>query len=150
MTSRLILALALSCATASVALAKDLCIQLNTGGFAGSHLVVKKAKLGKSTAGPAEGYLARYAGSPDFFFYPIYGATIINAAGNVGVGVEVANVNIIGSGGSGSSSGSPTVITLNCYAGADGKLGSLDTCDGLAPNASSGHVIPCAEAMQIP
>jgi hypothetical protein len=150
MASRQILALALSCATASVALAKDLCIQLNSGSFAGSHLVVKKAKLGKSAAGPVEGYLARYVGSPDFFFSPIYGATIINAAGNIGVGVEVANVNIVGSGGSGSSSGSPTVITLNCRAGSDGKLGVLDPCDGLAPNASTGHIIPCAEAMQIP
>ena len=150
MTSRLILAMALSCATASVALAKDLCIQLNSGTFAGSHLVVRKAKLGKAAAGAVEGYLARYAGSPDFFFYPIYGATVINAAGTLGVGVEVANVHIVGSGGSGMSSGSPTVITLNCRPGADGKLGALDPCDGFAPNASTGHVIPCAEAMQIP
>ena len=150
MTSRPILALALSCATASAALAKDLCIQLNSGGFAGSHLVLKKAKLGKSAAGTVEGYLARYAGSPDFFFYPIYGATIINAAGSFGVGVEVANVYIVGTGGSGSASGSPTVITLNCTPGPDGKLSTLDPCFGNAPNSSTGIVIPCAEAMQIP
>ncbi len=59
--TRALLVLALSTLTASVTFAKDLCIQVDSSSFAGSQVVVKKAKLGGRNVAPAGGYLARFS-----------------------------------------------------------------------------------------
>jgi hypothetical protein len=135
---------------ASVAAAKDLCIQLNTGTFAGSQLVLKKVKLGKRTFGPLQGYFAIYIPvGGTFLFAPLHGSSIRNAVGGLALGIEVPDVDIQGTSGIAvGSSSSPTTVNLVCNPGPDGKLDELDPCSG---NAIGGtHVIACPDAMPIP
>src|SRR5437868_6651872 len=58
--SRLLLALALTGIGVSAVCAKDLCIQVDTGSYSGSQIVLKKVKIAPGTAAPLQGYVAIY------------------------------------------------------------------------------------------
>jgi hypothetical protein len=150
--SRAALVLAISCVTASLSFAKDLCIQVDTSSYAGSQVVMKKVKLSHNTAGPIQGYLARYNPATLQFglFYPIDGQSIVNAIGVIALGIALHDV-AVESGGSSTGSGPGSALSLSCQPGSDGKLNVLDTCSGFVSGQSAvGHVIPCKDVVPIP
>ena len=151
--SRGALALALSCSIASVALAMDLCIQVNNGSLAGSQLVLKKAKLGRRNVGQVQGHLARYsqfAPLPGFFeFTPIYGQSVVNAGGDVAMAIAIHNVGtLLGSGLTNGTGASP--FNLTCSTGGDGSLDEADPCSGFLNSESmQGLIVGCEDFVAV-
>ncbi len=101
MMSRLIFVLALSGLTASMASAKDLCIQLDSSVYSGSHVALKKVKLAPGTSAPLQGYFAHY--DPNNFSYdeasPVAGASVVNASGtHIGLGLDLYSVDVSANG----------------------------------------------------
>ena len=56
---RTIIALSIVCITASAALARDLCIQIDSGFYAGSQLVLKRAKVTRRSVRARGGLLGQ-------------------------------------------------------------------------------------------
>jgi hypothetical protein len=144
---RTIVALTLVRITASAALAKDLCIQLDSGLYAGSQLVLKKARVTRRSTAPLQGYLARYSFSS---LMPLYGQSVVNTAGLMAFGISFQNA-YVGPGSAGDSSGSPHWISMTCFPGTDGTINRLDVCnprvDGTVTDA---HVVDCGPETSIP
>jgi hypothetical protein len=149
--SRLVFATVLACIASSIAAAKELCIQLDTGGSSGSRIVLKKVKLGRGNVAPAQGYFARYDPGTLTYgeFSPIDGGSIVNSNGDIVLGLawhEVAiranNYNVLNDN---------IAVNVGCTAGPDGKLGVLDPCSAYVSNqAASAHVILCEDVAPIP
>ncbi len=149
--SRTALALALCCLTPSLALAKDLCVQVDAGSYAGSHFVLKKCKLARSSTGPLHGYLARYSQATFTYslFYPIDGESIVNGRGDVALGIALHDA-VVSSNGTGTGQ-NIIAVNITCQSGSDGKIGVLDPCDGFVGGQSTtGHVIECKGVAPIP
>src|SRR5690242_13677479 len=99
--ARFVLALALSFATVSAAVA-DVCIQIDSGSYSGSQIVLKKAKLKPRTTGALQGYLAQFNSSTLAFdqFYPVDGQFVVASSGEgaLGLGFHQVDVGPTGSG----------------------------------------------------
>ena len=148
---RTIIALSIVCVTASTALAKDLCIQIDSGSFAGSVLVLKKARVTRRSVAPVQGYLARYSAGSFPFFVPLYGQSVANTTGHVAFGISFQAA-FVGPGGSGNGSGSPQWISMTCLAGTNSTIDVLDSCSPIIINnvSATAHVVECSSAPAIP
>lgn len=149
---RAIIALSIVCVTASAALAKDLCIQIDTGGFAGSQLVLKKAKVTRRSVAPVQGYFAKYSAfSNSFFsFVPLYGQSVVNSNGHMALGITFQAA-VVGPGGSGNGTGTPQWISMTCTPGIDTTVSLLDSCSLIINNSSeNAHVVGCSSDAAIP
>ena len=148
-TRRLLSVLALVGATASPALSKDLCVQIDGGIYAGSLVVLKRVKLGPQQQGPVYGYLSHYSpGLPGFAeAYPVHGQAIVSSTGNLVVGLTWSLAANEPNGDVTTLFTPATVqtISLACQAGPDGKVGVLDSCpDAFVLNDHvASHVVPC-------
>jgi hypothetical protein len=151
--SRRVLAIAILSIAASAAQAKDVCIQIDSGTFAGSAIVLKKAKVGKGNVAPAQGYVARYSSATFSYFgaQPIHGATVVNVAGtDLALAIEIPPA-AVSSGGSFNGSSSPSRLSMTCSLGADHALNVLDNCGAyLDGSFVSSHVIDCSDALRVP
>ena len=150
---RAALALALSCSIASVALARDLCIQVNNGSLAGSQLVLKKAKLGRRNVGQVQGHLARYsqfAPLPGFFeFTPIYGQSVVNGNGDVAMAITIHNVGTLSPNGLTNGPGA-SPFNVTCSTAGDGSLDEVDPCSGFLNNESmQGLIVGCEDVVAV-
>ena len=145
-----VLALALVCTLASPALAKDLCLQLDTGLYAGSHVVLKDVNLGAQKFGPVHGYLARFGVSSFIQFYPTEGQAMVSSTHNLLLGLMV-HEGVLNPDGSADIGFDAFFMNLRCPPGTDGKINVLDTCDGFVSGAgATGHIIDCHSAPRIP
>ena len=149
--ARITAAFALTCILVPVALAKDLCVQVDQGFYAGSVIALKKVKLGPGSFGPVHGYFARFflSGFPEFS--PLDGQSLVSEiSGNLVVGVSSYDV-ISRDTGNFSVGTSISPINIGCTAGSDGKIGVLDTCTAFVLSEFDGaHIIPCEAAPPIP
>ena len=149
--ARITAAFALTCIIAPAALAKDVCIQVDKGFYAGSVIALKKVKLGPGSFGPVHGYFARFylSGFPEFS--PLDGQSVVSAiSGNLVVGVSSHDV-ISRDTGNFSVGMSISAINLGCTAGSDGKIGILDPCVAFVLSEfADAHIIPCDDAPPIP
>lgn len=146
---RSMLALGLSFLIPGSALAKDLCIQIDTGVYVGSVMVLKKARVTRHSTAPLQGYLAIYGASSYYAFQPLHGGSVVNGQGEMvlGMTLQVAEVHATGT----SIGPSSTVINFTCAPGSNGVVDTLDACSGYAAqNACTGHVIPCLPSAAIP
>jgi hypothetical protein len=149
---RTIIALSIVCVTASAALARDLCIQLDNGLYAGSALVLKKAKVTRRSVAPVQGYLARYSAALGSFtsFTPLYGQSVVNTAGRIAFGITL-NSAMVTDGGAGNSSSAPQWISMTCAPQTGSTIRVLDLCatyiSGTSVNA---HVVDCYPEAAIP
>jgi hypothetical protein len=149
---RTIVALAIVCATASAALARDLCIQIDSGFYAGSALVLKKAKVTRRSVAPVQGYLARYsAGSGTFSsFTPLYGQSVVNMNGHVAFGITLHDAYVSPSG-YGNGSGPPRSISMVCAPQVGTTIRALDPCNThISGTSVDTHVIDCFPEAMIP
>jgi hypothetical protein len=149
--SRTFLVLTLSVLTASATLAKDLCIQVDTGGYAGSQIVVKKAKLGARNVGPAGGYMARFDANTLTFdqFQPMAGQSVVDTNGDLALGMMLYDSSVSPNG-SGIGTTSQAVSCL-CNGGADRKINILDFCSVvIGPSIANGHIVDCTDVVAIP
>src|SRR5689334_21651031 len=82
---RLLVVLAFTGIGVSSVCAKDLCIQVDTGSFSGSQIVLRKVRITAGTAAPLQGYFAIYSSGTFSYveFNPLDGASVVNSAGNV-------------------------------------------------------------------
>jgi hypothetical protein len=150
-TTRILLsALALVGTMASPVLSKDLCVQIDGGVYAGSLVVLKRVKLGPQQHGPVHGYLRRFSGSVGFTDAdPLNGQAMVSSTGNLVVGLNWSLTAILADGDVTNLFVPATnqTITLACLAGADGKIGSLDSCpDTFVLNDHvASHVVPCKD-----
>src|SRR5262245_62497306 len=73
--------LALLGVLAPPALAKDLCLQADTGGYSGSHILLKDVSLTARKFGPVHGYFARWDYVDHAFrqFFPVDGQAIVSS-----------------------------------------------------------------------
>lgn len=151
--ARFALALALVCSLASEVHAMRFCIQLDEGTFAGSQIVLRRARLAPGNVDSLEGYFARYSPSSGKIiqFNPIYGASIVNSAGDAALALTFHDV-FVTQGGRGSGSVGPTTFSISCGPGPDGKLNVLDTCTARNPNVSpvAAHVVDCVPETAVP
>jgi hypothetical protein len=142
----LILAAALG--WASQVAAADLCLQVDSGPFAGSALVFDGTK---PKGGPLNGYMAHYNGLNYSEFYPLHGQSIVATSDHrVAMGFDRSYVNLNASGPTATeiTSGIDSVGII-CTPGANKKLNVLDSCQGrLAGNGTPLvlHVIDCKSA----
>jgi len=137
---------------ASAALARDLCIQVDSGSYAGSQLVFKKARVTRRSVAPAQGYLASYSPGVNSFtsFTPLYGQSVVNTAGSMAIGVTFQSAQV-GPGSSGSGSSPPQWISMDCSPGADGRVDVPDPCNAYISGASvNAHVVDCIPEARIP
>lgn len=149
---RTIIALAIACVTASAALAKDLCIQIDSGSIAGSQLVLKKAKVTRRSVAPVQGYLARYTAATNSFtsFLPLYGQSVVNTTGHMALGITFQHANV-GPGGSGNGSGTPQWISMTCSPGTNSTIDLLDSCSPIVNDVGvNAHVVGCSPEAAIP
>lgn len=145
---RVMFALALVCALAPTAIAKELCIRLNTG----AAIRLKDVKLGKQKFGPVHGYYQDLDPSHGFVrVSPLQGQAITSSTGNLVVGLSFYETTI-NAGGNFNVLNDIFAINLGCTAGPDGKIGLLDSCDTFAFNGSSGtaQVIACKDVASVP
>jgi hypothetical protein len=135
--SRRALALALSLSLTSVALARNLCIQFDNGSLAGSQLVLKKVKLGRLNVGPVQGHLAIFSQILTAFgtFEPIYGPSVVNANGDVAMGITVPAAGVLPGGGLTSGTGA-TPLNVTCSTTGDGSLDVVDPCGAQCGSAT--------------
>lgn len=150
--SRSLLVLALAAVSASAAFAKDLCIQVDNSSFAGSQIVVKKAKLGAGNVAPAQGYFAQFSQSSLSFadFRPMAGGSVVSSTGDLALGMTLYSPTVGPGGSVGNGTGSSTINCL-CHAGPDGKIGALDSCSlDFDVTGATGHVVPCTDVVAIP
>jgi hypothetical protein len=149
---RAVLSVTFVCAMASVALGKDLCIQLNTVYFPGAQLVLKKVKLGPRNVAPLQGYLA-YSSRPSAFdsFYPLYGGSVVDSGGVVAFAMSVHRV-FVGPGfGTGGDMSATYAISLRCQPGPDGKVNLLDQCSANVNSVdTTALVVACKDGVAIP
>jgi hypothetical protein len=148
---RIVIALSMVCLAASAALAKDLCIQIDSGFYAGSALVLKKARVTRRSVAPVQGYLAKYSASSGgfLFFYPLYGQSVVNSSGAVAFGITLqsAYVGI----GSGNASSPAQSISMTCSPQAGSTIRPPDSCTTFLSGTSvSAHVIDCFPEAAIP
>jgi hypothetical protein len=144
--------LALSTLAASVTFAKDLCIQVDSSIFAGSQVVVKKAKLGARNVAPAGGYLARFSQNTLTFFSfdPMAGQSLVSSTGNLALGMTLYSSGVLPGGGSANGTGS-TIFNCLCNGGTDRKIGILDSCNLFFNTTSaSGHIVDCTDVVAVP
>ena len=151
--SRLVLALVLVCSLASAAHAGRFCVQIDEGTYAGSQIVLKRARLAPGNVASLEGYLARYSPSQLGFneFHAIYGGSIVSSAGTAALSLTFHSVYVV-KGGFGSGTGDPVSMSLVCSPGGDGKLNVLDSCFMRVPGGSqqSSHVVDCVPEAAVP
>jgi hypothetical protein len=149
--ARVLLVLALSALGAS-AYAKDLCIQLDNSSFAGSQIVVKKAKVGAGSAAPAQGYFARFSQASLAFsaFEPLAGQSLVSTSGTLALGMTRYAALLIAPGGNGNGTVT-TAINCVCNGGPDKKLNVPDSCGiFVADTFANGHVVDCTAAVDLP
>jgi hypothetical protein len=146
------LAVALSCITGSVALAKDFCLVVDSPAvFADSQFVLKNAKLGPRTAAPVQGYYALFDSVSLTYadFYPLSGQSVVNSSGHGVLGFTVYDIFVTGSGGGGATNNFD--VKLTCEPGSDGKIGIMDSCSGtFGMGGLVGHFITCGSQVKIP
>lgn len=137
------LALALS---ASVASAKDLCIQLDDDG---DVLVLKGVGKG---AKALTAYVAEYAGGGSFNPRPATGASVMESNGSFAAALTQYGVGI------NSFTERITFHRVRCNPGSDQKLGVLDSCqditmeqqfDSFEQDSHPAHVINCIPEIAI-
>lgn len=149
---RYLVAMVLSCAVASVAAARDVCIQFDGGTYAGSQLVLKKARLTPRSVAPLQGYLARYSAGLNGFvaFTPVSGGSIVSSSGAAALTFEVHDV-YVGITGYGSGSTAPIPVSLGCLMGPDGRFNELDTCTARVNGVSvAAHLVTCVPEAKVP
>jgi hypothetical protein len=149
---RTICALTILCLTASAALAKDLCIQIDSGSLAGSNLVLKKAKVTRRSVAPVGGYLARYNAMSNRFdvFWPVYGQSIVNTPGFMAIGLTVQRAGVF-SAGTINSVEAPQSFSMDCNPGADGRINAPDYCSTYINGTGvSTHVVDCVPEARNP
>ena len=146
------LAVALVLLAVSWADARDFCIQQDTGPYAGSQIVLKRARLARRVVNTISGYLAVYnPGSNSFSsFSPMSGQAIVNPLNQVVLGMTLYSVQI-GSTFGGLSGSSNPGLNLQCNMGPDGVLDELDSCNGaVVGQSTSGHVVKCSALVALP
>ena len=151
--TRVGLVAALVCAVVPTAMAKDLCIEIDSGTFTGSMIVLKKVKLAPQSFGPVHGYFALFNTTFSLFsfFSPVVGQTIVSSDRNLVVGLSLLPGTIAGNGAV-ATGGAISPISLTCLPGADGKIGVSDTCNVFVVSAGNvlAHTIGCKDAPPIP
>lgn len=148
--ARILVAVALMCAVVSVARAKDVCVQIDTGGGTGATILMKKVKGGRGTFGPIHGYV----NYPDPVtalarLDPAVGEAIVSSTGDLVVGMTWHEVTLAGNG-STNVLNDLIAVHLACHAGADGKIGVADPCDAYVAGFGTGHVISCKDVAPVP
>jgi len=147
---RTAIALAIVCVTASAAVARDLCIQIDSGFYAGSALVLKKARITRRSVAPVQGYIARYVAGTFSFFTPLYGQSVVNANGRVAFGITFQNASVTPSGSS-NGSGEPRSISMVCTPGTGTTIRPPDMCSTFIDSTSvNAHVVDCFPEAAIP
>lgn len=132
--------------TASAAVAKDLCVQVDNGVHAGSLFVLKKIP-GKAKSGPILGYYASFdQGLLNFTkFMSIYGGSVVGSSGGLVAGMTVEGAYLTGTGNL-VLDNTTRHVQLSCGSGLDEKLDVLDTCSMFYNGVSTaGHVVACKE-----
>lgn len=149
--ARSLVAMLLVCLAVSSSDARDICIQLDTGGYAGSQVVLKKARLARRNVNPLSGYLAFYSQSQAAFStnFPLTGQAIVNPVNQVGLGMTMYSVSV-GASSAGSSSSANVSLNLVCTMGPDGTLSVLDLCSGsISGQSVASHVVDCSAAVAL-
>jgi hypothetical protein len=150
---RLIFALTFGCVLASTAWTKDLCIQIDSGTYSGSELILKKVNLGAGKVGPIYGYLARWdVGALEYYsHYPVSGHAMSSTRHQLAIGLSLHTAAIAPQGGYSVNAGDDTSINLICVPGADGVVNVLDGCACYFDGAYvSAHVVDCDAVPPIP
>jgi len=144
--------LALLGVLAPPALAKDLCLQADTGGYSGSHILLKDVSLSARKFGPVHGYFAAWDPVDHAFrqFFPVDGQAIVSSSHNLILGLTMHEI-LIRSDASSFEALRLFAINLACVPGPNGKIGLLDECRGyIFEKPTMGHVISCHDVPLIP
>jgi hypothetical protein len=141
---------ALVCTTASVAQAKDVCVQIDGGGAAGATVFMRGVKGGRGTFGPVHGYV----NYPDTVtsvarLSPAAGEALVSSTGDLVVGMTWHEVTLYPNGGT-NVLNDLIAVHLACHAGTDGKLGEMDLCDAYVTDFGTAHVISCKDVARVP